>query len=237
MRKSKAREYDDERFEAQGEGRTAMMNVRFNLIKLHRQHKGQAMAEFCVAAPVLVLLLWSILYLTDMFIVKHETLVAARYGTWLLARNDDLPGNSMDIDQVRALIKRNFFRNRSQNLLVEEQHVEDDLAESLQSYWEDPTSGFISWAIHYFEENIFHSGAPRFYSLNVQYDYPRLFGAVDLRDGNNRYFEIQSRHFVLGNSWDGQRVEVHDLKDMLEELLDDLVDGIIDAGEEALSLL
>lgn len=212
------------------------MNVHSNLIKLHRQHKGQAMTEFCVAAPVLVLLLWSILYLTDMFIVKHETLVAARYGTWLLARNDDLPGNSLDIDQVRALIKSNFFRNRSQNPLVEEQHVENDLVEQLQLYWENLASGFIGWAIHYFEENIFDSDAPRFYSLNVQYDYPRLFGAVDLRDGNNRNFAIQSRHFVMGNSWDGQRVEVHDLKDMLEELLEGLVDAIIDAGEKALSL-
>lgn len=213
-----------------------MMNGHSNLIRLHRQHKGQAMAEFCVAAPVLVVLLWSILYLTDMFVVKHETLVAARYGTWLLARNDDLPGSSMDMDQVRASIKRHFFRNRSQNLLVEERHVEEDVVELLQLYWENLASGFISWATHYFEENIFNSDAPRFYSLNVQYDYPRLFGAVDLRDGDHRYFEIQSRHFVMGNSWDGQRVKLHHLKDLLEELVEDLVDVVIDAGEEALTL-
>ena len=107
-----------------------MTKIKSKIFGFHRRHKGQAMTEFCVAVPLLVLLLWSILYLAEMYIVKHETLVAARYGTWLLSRYDNIPDNSVDIEQIRGLIANNFFKNESERLLVQEQHVGGDQDDS-----------------------------------------------------------------------------------------------------------
>jgi len=51
------------------------------------------MVEFAVAMPALILLLWAGLYMADMYIVKHKTLAAARYGTWKYARGEQTSEN------------------------------------------------------------------------------------------------------------------------------------------------
>ncbi len=185
------------------------------------------MVEFCVAAPVLILLLWSLLYVKEMFIIKHETLVAARYGTWLLSRYDNVSVNSIDRRQVETLIKQNFFKKRPQeNIAVAPNHM--------YSNWEDlyfskgKSGAIIQWVSGYLSKNLLKTGTPAIYSLNVRYKYPKVFGAVDLRDGSNNYFEIQSYHYVLGNSWDGQRIGVHDIKEMIEEWIGDILKAVVD---------
>jgi hypothetical protein len=203
-----------------------MKKINIPMPAFHCQQKAQSMAEFCVAAPLLVLLLWSIIYLTEMYIAKHDTLVAARYGTWLLSRHDNIPENSVDIDEVRGLISRHFFDNSSEGLLVTNQPdgigssgFNEELTQSTESVeWVDQIVGFIG-------ENLMGTDTPNLYSLKVQYDYPRLFGAVDLRQGEAETFTIESEHFVIGNSWDGQRVEVHDIIDMLGNVIEEIFDG------------
>jgi hypothetical protein len=187
------------------------------------------MTEFCVAVPLLVLLLWSILYLAEMYIVKHETLVAARYGTWLLSRYDNIPDNSVDIEQVRGLITNNFFKNESEGLLVQEQHVDGDQDDSGMGDELEQNSESGEWIdgiVTFIADTFIDADNPTIYSLSVQYEYPRLFGAVDLREGDSESFAIESEHSVVGNSWDGQRVGVHDLVDMLESALDELLDAL-----------
>ncbi|MGD9222052.1 MAG: hypothetical protein PVH22_02325 [Desulfobacteraceae bacterium] len=195
--------------------------------KFHRRHQGQAMVEFCVAAPLLVLLLWSVLYLTEMYIVKHETLVAARYGTWLLSRYDNIPQNSVDLEEVNGLISKNFFKNKSEGLLIETQHVggdQDDNGSSDDLAQASGSGSFVDGIVGIIGDNLMGSDSPTIYSLKIQYDYPRLFGAVDLREEDNEHFTIESEHSVLGNSWDGQRVEVHDMVEMVGEAISDILD-------------
>jgi hypothetical protein len=199
------------------------------MFKFNRRNKGQAMTEFCVAVPLLVLLLWCILYLTEMYIVKHKTLTAARYGTWLLSRYDNIPKNSVDVEQVRELIAKNFFKNESEGLLVQEQHVGGDQDDSGMSDELSDNSGSGKWIdiiVTFIADTFIDSDTPTIYSLKVQYEYPRLFGAVDLREGDNETFNIQSEHSVIGNSWDGQRVGVHDLVDMIEEAIGEIIDAL-----------
>ena len=206
-----------------------MTKIKSKIFRFHRRHKGQAMTEFCVAVPLLVLLLWSILYLAEMYIVKHETLVAARYGTWLLSRYDNIPDNSVDIEQIRGLIANNFFKNESERLLVQEQHVggdQDDSGMGDELEQNSESGEWIDVIVTFIADTFIDSDTPTIYSLKVQYEYPRLFGAVDLREGDNENFTIESEHSVVGNSWDGQRVDVHDLVDMLGEALEELLDAL-----------
>lgn len=184
------------------------------------------MAEFCVAVPVLVLLLWSILYLTEMFVVKHETMVAARYGTWLLSRYDNVPENKKDFQQISDLIAKNFFGNRpQQNLSIEPQHIPPGLSDF--EFDRDDASVLIQRITSLLSDNLLGTKTPTIYSLKVQYNYPTVFGAVDLRKKSNNFFGIKSDHYVLGNSWDGQRVKVHDLIDIIEELIGDIVEEVV----------
>jgi hypothetical protein len=211
-----------------------MRNLKFDLLKLHRRNHGQAMTEFCVAVPVLVLLFWSIMYLTDMYVVKHETLVAARYGTWLLSRYDNIPENSVDIEEVRELIAKYFFNNNSEGLLVTEQHVSGDqddggFNDELETNSGSDGGNWIDKILGFIGDTFIGTDSPTIYSLKVEYDYPKLFGAVDLREGEDDTFTIESEHSVIGNSWDGQRVEVHDLVDMIGNVIEELFDALTDA--------
>lgn len=206
-----------------------MIKINSQIYRLHQRQKGQAMTEFCVAVPVLVLMLWCIMYLTEMFIVKHETLVASRYGTWLLSRYDNIPSNSVNIEQVRSLIAKNFFKNNSEGLLVQEQHVGGDQDDGgMSNELEDNTenSFWVDNILTFIADTFLDSDSPTIYSLKVQYEYPRLFGSVDLREGDNSHFKIQSEHSVLGNSWDGQRIDVHDLIGIIGEAISEVLEEL-----------
>jgi hypothetical protein len=202
------------------------------LLKFNDRQDGQSMAEFCIAVPLLVLLLWSIWYLTDMYIIKHKTLIAARYGTWLLSRYNNLPGNTVTYEQVKKWIAKNFFSD-PEKLEVVEQHMgsdenrkfNDQLQENMDTgNWVDKVSGFLA-------DHIVDADTPTIYSLKVRYEFPRIFGAVDLSEYSNENFLIESEHFVGGNSWDGARVDVHDLIGIFEEIVGDIVKDLKKAAE------
>jgi hypothetical protein len=204
-----------------------MKKITYHASNLHSENRGQAMTEFCIAGPLLVLLLWSLIYMTEMYIVKHETLVAARYGTWLLSRYDNIPQKPVDIDQVRQLIADNFFKERTQGLQIIEQHVGGDQDSSgFQEDIEDQSGsgGFIDEIVGFIGDNMMGTDTPNIYSLRVQSEYPRLFGAVDLRENGSENFNITSQHFVIGNSWDGQRVDTHDILDMVGKIISEIFD-------------
>ena len=202
-------------------GVMGMIKIKSYMVEFHRRYQGQSMAELCVAAPVLVLLWWSVWYVADMYLVKHETLVAARYGTWLVSRYDNVPEYKMDYSQVSDRMKNKFFKNRvQQNVLIEERHMGSGLDDlTFFENQSDEFSGFLS-------NNLLGANTPSIYRLRVKYNYPRVFGAVDLRKGHQKFFEIQSEHSIIGNSWDGQRVEVHDLVEMIEAWVGDIIEEV-----------
>lgn len=59
-----------------------MLGIR----EMLRRQKGQAMAEFVVFSPVLVLIFIGIMYFGRGYYLKHKTYTAARYCAWFCAR-------------------------------------------------------------------------------------------------------------------------------------------------------
>ena len=78
------------------------------------------MVEFAVAMPALILLLWAGLYMADMYIVKHKTLVAARYGTWKYARGEQTSA------EIKNNIAKYYFDNNASGLHVTTQSTPAD---------------------------------------------------------------------------------------------------------------
>jgi hypothetical protein len=200
------------------------------LKRLHTANKGQAMAEFCVAAPLLILLWWSIWCLSEMYTTKNKTLVAARYGSWLLSRYDNLPGNEITPDQVRRIIADRFFDGAADGLSVEVEHTNgaaiDDIAGNADA------GLYNDEIIDYMEEQLALDKRPSTHGLKVVHAFPNVFGAVDLRDLRTGPFMIQSRHFVDGNSWDGGRIGLHDVFGIVEGMIEGIIDPLAPALEE-----
>lgn len=197
------------------------------------------MAEFCVAAPVLVLILWSIICLSDMFVIKHETMVAARYGSWLLARHD------LSVEELRAPISHYFFKDRidqvsfppqnpdnaqNGNGLIEDGFIDKTRQEVMADSWTDPILEELAG-------KLFGPNMPNPDYLNVGYDFPRMFGALDLREDREEFFTIQSEHFVIGNSWNGEKVQTHHLNDVLNEAIGDVLEEMDNIDEKIEELL
>ena len=210
-----------------------MLKFRSLLLKFHIRQNGQSMAEFCVFGPLLVLLLWSILYVSNLFIVKHDTLVAARYGTWLLARYSNFPPNhEMNQDDVEQLIHRNFFKGFQGDTKVEPYDIAatKDSEDFPDNVINSSEAGEWVAALEAILTDLVESGTPAIYGLEISHTYPRIFGAVDLSEYVNDDFVIKSDHYVIGNSWDGARVESHDLVDIIEQAIGEILD-LIDEGQ------
>jgi hypothetical protein len=183
--------------------------------------RGQAMVEFCVAAPVLILLLWSIWYVSDLYVVKFKTLAAARYGTWLLSKNDDLRP-----EDIKPLIARHFFENHTSRLTltVPDAGEEDIFSDIVDS--ESAGEAFVDLIMGVINKVM---GSKSIYSLKVEYEMPLIFGAVDLTEFRDKPFQITSEHYVVGNTWNGCRTDVHDLISLIGELIEEAFEELKDA--------
>jgi hypothetical protein len=179
------------------------------------------MVEFCVAVPVFVVLLWSIWYVSDLYVVKFKTLAAARYGTWLLSKDDALrPEN------IKPLVAKHFFDNNIDRLTLTvpdpgEEDIFSDIvdSESVGEAFVDLIMGVINKVM----------GSKSIYSLKVEYEMPLIFGAVDLTEFRDKPFQITSEHYVVGNTWNGCRTDVHDLMSLIGELIEQAFEELKDA--------
>jgi len=193
-------------------------------IRFFRNTRGQAMTEFCVAMPALVLMFWAIWYISDVYIVKYKTLVAARYGTWLLARDNDLEQST-----VNEFIARRFFDDESDDLTVTAQHrggsssgLEDAAGENSENgEWVDDIISAIGSAF-------MGSDSPSMHSLKVEYEVPLIFGALNIGDYAMENPKITSEHYVVGNTWNGCQSDVHEMFGMMWSIISDLFGGLFD---------
>jgi len=191
------------------------------IVKLLEDTRGQAMVEFCVAVPVLVVLLWSIWYVSDLYVVKFKTLAAARYGTWLLSKNDQLRP-----EQIKPLMAKHFFENNNHRLTltVPDAGKDDIFSDILNS--ESAGEAFVDLIMNVINKVM---GSKSIYSLKVEYEMPLIFGAVDLAEFRDQPFKITSEHYVVGNTWNGCRTDVHDLMSLIGELIEQAFEELKDA--------
>ena len=181
--------------------------LKSRISSLIRNTRGQSMVEFAVALPTVVLLLWAGMYIGNVYLVKHKTLAAARYGTWNFARGEQT------VAQVKTNIAKHFFDKKNTGLYVTSQKVPSDL--SSVGGWFNTIAGkgldIVNTVMTDEKANIF--------SLKIQYEVSPKLGALDLSDVHSANYKIESSHYVTANGWDGCNSKVHDMFSFIWQLL------------------
>ncbi len=194
---------------------TKLKNIITDLI--HKTH-GQSMVEFAVAMPALILLLWAGLYIADMYIVKHKTLAAARYGTWKYARGEQTSA------EIKTNIAKYYFDNNASGLYVTTQSTPADFQNvgRVVTTIADEVLDIINGVMTDQENNIS--------SLKIQYEMPPKLGALDISDLHPGNYKIESSHYVVANGWDGCHSDVHDLFSLLWESIEEIFTKLATLG-------
>jgi len=177
--------------------------LKTRISSLIRNTCGQSMVEFAVALPTVVLLLWAGMYIGNVYLIKHKTLAAARYGTWNFARGEQT------VAQVKNKIAKHFFDSKTSGLYVTSQKIPSDFSNVGGAFKTIVGKGLdiVNTVMTDEKANIF--------SLKVQYEVPPKLGALDLSDMHAANYKIESSHYVTANGWDGCHSKVHDMFGMI----------------------
>jgi len=181
--------------------------LKSRISPLIQNTRGQSMVEFAVALPTVVLLLWAGMYIGNIYLIKHKTLAAARYGTWNYARGEQT------VEQAKTKIAKHFFDNKTSGLYVTSQKIPSDFSSvggAVQTIVDDGLD-IINTVMTDEKENIS--------SLKIQYEVSPKLGALDLSDMHAANYKIESSHYVTSNEWDGCNSKVHDMFSMLWQLV------------------
>jgi len=181
--------------------------LKNRISSLIQNTRGQSMVEFAVALPTVVLLLWAGMYIGNVYLIKHKTLAAARYGTWNFARGEQT------VAQVKNKIAEHFFDKKSTGLYVTAQKTPFDYSNvpSAIKGAVDKVVDIVNRVMTDEKTNIF--------SLKVQYEVSPKLGALDLSDMHAANYKIESSHYVTTNGWDGCHSKVHDMFSMLLQMV------------------
>ena len=170
------------------------------------------MVEFAVALPTVVLLLWAGMYVGNLYIVKHKTLAAARYGTWNYARGEQTTA------QVKTKIAKHFFDNKASGLYVTSQKIPSDFSS---------VGGAVKTMVGKgldIVNRVMTDKKANISSLKIQYEVSPKLGALDLSDMHAANYKIESSHYVTANGWDGCNSKVHDMFSMLWQMVTKIFD-------------
>ena len=174
------------------------------------------MVEFAVALPTVVLLLWAGMYAGNLYIVKHKTLAAARYGTWNFARGEQTTA------QVKTKIAKHFFDNKTSGLYVTSQKTPSDFSS---------VGGAVKTIVGEgldIINRVMTDEKANISSLKIQYEVSPKLGALDLSDMHAAKYKIESSHYVTSNGWDGCNSKVHDMFSMLWEMVESIFEITVD---------
>jgi Flp pilus assembly protein TadG len=177
--------------------------------KIHRFEAGQAMVEFVVVVPVLVILLIAIQIVAESYLVKHKTIIASRYGTWRLAH--DKTSTTTD---VKARIARYYFKGDTDNVSVEPYNRADP--------------GFVEGTMDFvndiFVDDMNNEAFSAAYSVSYRTNY--RYGARFLSETLPETVTIRSHHIVDGNTWNGDNTDVHEPVKMIQNAIGDVFDSL-----------
>jgi len=190
--------------------------LKNRISSLIQNTRGQSMVEFAVALPTVVLLLWAGMYIGNVYLIKHKTLAAARYGTWNYARGEQTTV------QVKTNIAKHFFDSKSTGLYVTAQKTPFDYTNvpSALKGAVDKVVDIVNQVMTDEKTNIF--------SLKVQYEVSPKLGALDLSDMHAANYKIESSHYVTVNEWDGCKSKVHDMFSMLWKMVENIFKITVD---------
>ena len=171
--------------------------------------RGQSMVEFAIGVPFLLIMMFSIIYVSKLYIIKEKTLVSARYGTWKLSRDK---GN---ISSIKNSIISNYFPDHGDRVNVKD-------ISGTNSFNKNELAGIgqgIDKVIEFISE-IFSGDAGKLrYGIEVTYSAPIKLGMMDLAQADVISMDVSSTHFIDGNTWEGDRTDVHEVMGMLWNLV------------------
>lgn len=181
--------------------------LKTRISSLIRNTRGQSMVEFAVALPTVVLLLWAGMYIGNVYLVKHKTLAAARYGTWNFARGEQT------VAQAKNKIAEHFFDNKSAGLYVTSQKIPSDFSNVGGAFKTIIGKGLD------IVNDVMTDEKANISSLKIQYEVSPKLGALDLSDMHAANYKIESSHYVTANGWDGCNSKVHDMFGMIWQMV------------------
>ena len=153
-----------------------------------KNNNGQAMIEFIICTPLLIILFYSIIYISEVYLFKEKSVIASRYTAWHVSRGEK---------NIQSKVSQIFFNQDDVNISISHKGPE--------------TRNFIGETIStYF-------GSIETESIHVKLDYvvSLPFGSIiDLKEN----VVVSDEHYLKGNSWNGCETEIHDLIDVIMEL-------------------
>ena len=181
--------------------------LKKQISSLIRNTRGQSMVEFAVALPTVVLLLWAGMYIGNVYLVKHKTLAAARYGTWNFARGEQT------VAQAKNKIAEHFFDKKTSGLYVTSQKIPSDFSNVGGAFKTIIGKGLD------IVNTVMTDEKANISSLKIQYEVSPKLGALDLSDMHAANYKIESSHYVTANGWDGCHSKVHDMFGMIWQMV------------------
>lgn len=216
------------------------MQLSSNLKCLRYSARGQSMVEFAVAAPVLILILYMIMYVSDLYVIKSKTLVSARYGAWHLARGtaqqNNAPAKLGQTFHLKQGIKGktvgvSAIAGDTGTAPLKLNHDSKTFVTPVDANTGGSTIGKITGGVNSLivgglEKLLGSESNSQTTALQVTFEASTLPMQLGPKLSKNlpKSFNIVGTHFVDGNSWNGCAVKVHDLLDMV---FDQIGDGFI----------
>ncbi|MCP4714763.1 MAG: hypothetical protein GY868_06560 [Deltaproteobacteria bacterium] len=184
------------------------------------------MVEFAIAVPALVVLLYAMMYVADLYMIKAKVLIGARYAAWHLAR-----GN-MNRPAVENAVVKNFkFKYDPKYTLsdINEDDTNSSLLEFSYPFRVDEEvqrglrklSGKMVSKVAQALKPLLQGGPTTARTIHVElaYPVPIQFGFIDLSEFYKTPLKISGSHHVDGNSWNGCEVATHTIVNMAEAAL------------------
>ncbi|PIE64836.1 MAG: hypothetical protein CSA26_06530 [Desulfobacterales bacterium] len=213
--------------------------LRFFAGKTDDGERGQAMVEFTVVIPALIILLVAMQVVAEVYLVKQKTEIASRYAAWKKVKKPDL-----SMEAIGKMTEQYFFEKDRGLMKIEAYHAEgsdNTLRRINDKLWktvgdkvvgEGNSPQKVSYKITY-------SARLRYgkkYEIKDQFgnvvdiQYGQPFLAENLPDS----FSVSSFCEVDSNSWNGDETEVHELFKLVMPLTDGL-NSLISTLDELLS--
>ncbi len=169
------------------------------------------MVEFAVVLPVLLLFFYCMVYLSDIYTIKQNALVAARYSAWKLSKPD--PPDCADLEDE---ISEYFFQGEDTTLDCSPSN--GDSSDFLGS-----ATGMVNTIL----SSIVGSASDKMSHAKVDHPAPvsPALASLDPTDSLSN-ITISGEHFVEANAWSGFEVDTHDVFDMIGNIIKEVTDII-----------
>jgi len=176
--------------------------------KLISNEHGQAMVEAVIVSATLVVLFIAMEIVADSYLNYHKTIVAARYGTWRMARDKDTTAA-----ELKADIAKYFFSDEIDKVTVKK-------VEGLDS-------GLVGTSLD-FVNDIFTDvdNDPLKAAYRVEYSQEFSLKPMLVNVGLPEEITVSAEHEVDGNPWNGDNTDVHEISSLIQKSLTTLFKAI-----------